>query len=145
MKVKELIREKAEKYYAGGYNCCQGVLLAADDVYLLQISKDVIDSARFFREGMGSGCTCGALIGMEMSLGIIRQRHNLAMDLRLARQLHDRFVAVFGSSCCRVLRKQQGFVAKTTQRGCKKITAGAAVILYELLADQGIVKPLKNE
>ncbi|WP_227762127.1 C-GCAxxG-C-C family protein [Zhaonella formicivorans] len=139
--MKSTMQEKAANYFAKGYNCCQSVLLAANDLWALEISPDVIASAHFFREGMGAGCTCGALVGCEMALGIIQQRKGVSLKAKPACQLHDNFVKAFGSSCCRVLRKKQGVLERATNQGCKKITAQAAGILYDLFEELKVAMP----
>lgn len=141
MQLKQVIMEKAANYFAGGYNCCQSVLLAANDVWSLDISRDLIAAAHFFRNGMASGCSCGALVGMEMTLGVIQERKGVVIKPRAAKQLHDVFVNSMGSSCCRVLRKKQGLIARTTHQGCKDITAEAAGMIYELLQDSRLLYP----
>lgn len=133
--MRNAIQEKADGYFAQGHNCCQSVMLAANDIWDLNISTDLIYAGQFFLEGMSSGCTCGALVGIEMSLGIIQKRKNLNLKPAVAEQVHDHFVKTFGSSCCRVLRKKQGFLERTTKKGCKKITSEAAGILYDLMEE----------
>lgn len=133
--MRQIIAEKAAKYFAEGNNCCQSVLLAANDIWHLEISRDLIDAGFFFREGMVSGCSCGALVGMEMALGVIQTRRGIPFKQDQAKELHDAFVKAFGSTCCRVLRKKQGLIKRTTQKGCKKITSGAAGILCDLVQE----------
>lgn len=133
--MRQMMAEKANKYFAEGNNCCQSVLLAANDIWHLEISRDLLDASYFFREGMGSGCSCGALVGMEMVLGVLHKRRGVSLKKEKAKELHDAFVKTFGSSCCRVLRKKQGLIERTTNQGCKKITSGAAGVLYDLLKD----------
>ncbi|KAF1084024.1 putative redox-active protein [Sporotomaculum syntrophicum] len=135
--MKELIKEKAGSYFAQGNNCCQGVLMAANDVWHLEISRDVIDAAFFMREGMASGCSCGALVGMEMTLGLLLKKKGIPYQKEHAKALHDAFVKTFGSSCCRVLRKKQGLLERTTQKGCRRITAETAGILYDFITEIG--------
>ncbi len=139
MQLKQVIMEKAANYFAGGYNCCQSVLLAANDVWSLNISRDLIAATHFFRNGMAAGCSCGALVGLEMTLGVLQERKGVVIKPRTAKQLHDAFVDLFGSSCCRVLRKKQGLIARTTHQGCKNITAEAAGIIYELLQEDRFI------
>lgn len=134
--MKELMEEKAAGWFTKGYNCCQSILLAARETYALEMNPDfLIEIGRFFREGMASGCTCGALVGAEMALGLVNKEQGLDLPPETAGALHDRFIKAFGSSCCRVLRKKQGVIGKMTKQGCKKITAGTAGLLYELIEE----------
>lgn len=131
--MEKLIGEKAGRYFSAGSNCCQSILLAASDIWALDIHPDVILAAEFFREGLASGCTCGALAGGEMALAIYQQRFGLPADHQLAKQFYERFVALFGSSCCRVLRKRQNVLERMHHHGCKKITSATAGLLFELV------------
>jgi C_GCAxxG_C_C family probable redox protein len=64
-----------------------------------------------FPEGIGSsGCTCGALTGGVMALGLfLSQSDSILADRRRAMaasgRLHQDFKSRFGSTCCRVLIK----------------------------------------
>jgi C_GCAxxG_C_C family probable redox protein len=58
----------------------------------------------------GSGCTCGALSAGIIALGLFLGRDgpgilNNRMVYAASRELHERFKAKFGSTCCRVLTK----------------------------------------
>lgn len=132
--MKELMQKKAAGWFAKGYNCCQSVLLAAQEIFSLAANPELlVNAGHFFREGMLSGCICGALVGAEMALGLINQKKGLDLKPQVAADLHDRFVKTFGSSCCRVVRKKQGVVGRLTGQGCQKVTAVTAGLLYELV------------
>lgn len=133
--MKQLIMKRAASYFAAGKNCCHSVLLAANDLWSLEVSKDLLDATRFFGRGMASGCSCGALIGMEMALGVIQRRTRSNFKPRTAKQLHDEFVKTFGASCCRVLQKKQSLLKMNSREKCQQLTAEAAGILYEIVSD----------
>lgn len=133
--MEKLIAQRASRYFSAGHNCCQSILLAAGEIWSLEIHPDVILAGEYFRQGLASGCTCGALAGGEMALAIYRQRRSLPADDQPAKQLYEQFVALFGSSCCRVLRQRQNILSKVNNQGCKKITAESAALLYRLIAD----------
>lgn len=123
--------EIAKKAMQSGLNCCESALTAANEVWNLNISQDMFSAAKLFKEGMGSGCTCGALIGIVMASGIIQQRYGLKEDQDLAKRLHSRFKAEFKSSCCTVLRKKQSFLDRISRKGCIRMTEGAVAILVK--------------
>lgn len=132
------MQEKAASWFTKGFNCCQSVLLAANETYSLGLNPDFLqDAGYFFQEGMSSGCTCGALVGAEMALGLINKHQGLNLKPQAAAELHESFVKTFGSSCCRVLRKKQGVVERVTKQGCKRITAVTSGLLYELVEKIG--------
>jgi len=79
-------------------------------------------------EGIGgSGCTCGALTGGVISLGLFLGRDqpgilNSKTIMLLAKELHDSFKNKFGSTCCRVL-------SKNYRHGSKKhFTMGTEIV-----------------
>lgn len=123
--------EIAKKAMQSGLNCCESALTAANEVWNLNISQDMFSAAKLFKEGMGSGCTCGALIGIVMASGIIQQRYGLKEDKGLAKRLHSRFKEEFKSSCCAVLRKKQPFLDRVSKKGCIHMTEGAVAILVK--------------
>lgn len=114
-----------------GMNCCESVLTAANEVWKLNMSQDIFSAAKLFKEGMGNGCTCGALIGIVMASGVIQERYKLKEDPDLAKRLHSSFKQAYKSSCCAVLRKNQSFLDRISKKGCIYMTEGAIGILVK--------------
>lgn len=114
-----------------GSNCCESILTAANAIWDLNLSQDTFAAASLFKEGMGSGCTCGALVGMVMASGILRERLGLPKEEKLAAKLHQRFKQEFKSSCCAVLRKNYTFRDRLGNKGCIRMTSRAAALLVE--------------
>lgn len=114
-----------------GNNCCQSVLIAASRVWDLPLSPELVGAAALFGQGMGSGCTCGALTGMIMASGLRKHTENIEVDNELAPMLHDHFKKEFGSTCCRALRKKQGIFERMGQRACNELTSRAAAMLID--------------
>lgn len=127
LKASELAGEAMRQ----GFNCCESVLTAANAIWALNLSQDTFAAASLFKEGMGSGCTCGALVGMVMASGIYRARLGLSKDEKFAAKLHKRFKQEFKSSCCVVLRKNQTFIDRIGSKGCIRMTSRAAALLVE--------------
>lgn len=130
--LKSIIESRAAHYFSKGYNCCQSVLLAANDTWDLRISPDLITAGRFLEHGMGSGSTCGALVGAQMALGILNERMRTILTNKSAHQLYEEFFKTFESCQCRELRKKQSFADRIGYKGCKRITLVTGGILYEL-------------
>ena len=92
-------------------------------------------------EGIGgSGCTCGALTGGVMAIGLFcgtpgTGLHRSRSARRRSRQLHDQFKALYGSTCCRVLTKPlvKGTAAHFDQ--CAEHTGSAAAMAAALILD----------
>lgn len=119
----------ARQHMKNGHNCCQSVILAAGQVLAIPVSEELIDSAALFAKGMGSGCTCGALIGMTMMSGVLQKHAAHPPDSNLSRKLHDDFKDQFGSTCCRVICKRRSALQNIGNRGCIELTSQAAAML----------------
>lgn len=126
-KASEIAREAME----GGSNCCEAVLTAANVVWDLNLSPDIFAAASLFKEGIGSGCTCGALVGMVMASGVLQKKLDLPKNEKLAAKLTKSFKQEFKSSCCVVLRKNLTFRDKLGNKGCINLTSKAAAIMVE--------------
>lgn len=106
------IRETAEKYYRDGdFYCSEAIVKTIKDEFKLDISDNVIAAASGFPVGMGgSGCTCGAVAGGIIALGLVFGR-TVAKDekvnkiMALSNELHDLFKQRHKNLCCRVLTK----------------------------------------
>lgn len=127
LKASELAGEAMRQ----GFNCCESVLTAANAIWDLNLSQDTFAAASLFKEGIGSGCTCGALVGMVMASGILRERLGLPKNEKLAARLHKRFKQEFKSSCCVVLRKNHTFNDRLGNKGCIRMTSRTAALLVE--------------
>lgn len=125
------IENQAVHYFSKGYNCCQSQLLAANDLWKLNLDQAIISAGRFFQHGMGSGSTCGALVGAQMVLGILDARYGTKLSNKYARQLFEEFDQTFGTTDCHGLRKKQSLSDKIGYKGCKKITFITAGIFFE--------------
>ncbi|MCO1601947.1 C-GCAxxG-C-C family protein [Desulfosporosinus nitroreducens] len=125
------IERQAAHYFSKGFNCCQSILLAANDIWELNLDQAIIASGRFFQHGMGCGSTCGALIGAHMVLGILDNRYETKLSNKYARKLSEEFNQTFGTTQCSELRKKQSIMDKIGYKGCKRITFMTAGVFYE--------------
>lgn len=108
----EKIKLTAEEYYrSGDFYCSEAIVKTIKDAFQLPVSDDVISIASGFPVGLGgAGCTCGALAGGVMSLGLVFGRTKpkdakVDKTMKLARELHDTFKKRHKSTCCRMLTK----------------------------------------
>ena len=106
----ERIRKIAEDYYRNGdFYCSEAVVKTIIDEFQIDVSEDVIKMASGFPVGMGGmGCTCGALTGGAMAIGLVYGRSqgkdpkvNKAMEL--SAKLYQIFCERHKVSCCKVL------------------------------------------
>lgn len=129
------ISNRAAEFMGQGDNCCEAVVRAANKVWDLELAPEAIAVTSLFKEGMDSGCTCGALVGMVMISGILKNRYGHPLKDKLAADLTSRFRAEFGSTCCRVICKRRPLWEKIGRKGCIVLTAKTAGILEEVWAD----------
>lgn len=130
----------AEEFMKQGGNCCEAVVRAANKVWGLELAPEAIAATSLFKSGMGSGYTCGALVGMVMISGILKDRWGHPLNNKLAAELTSRFRAEFGSTCCREICKNRPFKEKIGRKGCINLTAKTAGILEELWTDVQKIK-----
>ena len=75
-----MLKEKAAYYYKTlGKNCAEGILLAANDVYGLNLTDSEIQLFAGFGGGMGCGSTCGGLSG---AIGVLSKMYGTREDFR---------------------------------------------------------------
>lgn len=129
----ERIRLRAEAYYRNGdYYCSEAIVKTIKDELGLDISDKVIAMASGFPVGIGTaGCTCGALSGGVMSLGLFFGRETakdprVSHAMRLSKELHDDFKNTYKSTCCRVLTRGMDLGAKEHLDQCVAITGHVA-------------------
>lgn len=114
------IQKTAENYYRDGeFYCSEAVLKTLIDAFEMDITDDVIKMASGFPVGIGGkGCTCGAISGGIMFIGLVFGRKigrdtavNKAMEL--SANLHRQFTQAHSTACCRLLTK--GMTLGSTQ------------------------------
>ncbi len=143
IRMIERIQSKAEAYYRNGeYYCSEAIVKTIKDEFGLDISDRIIAMASGFPVGIGTaGCTCGALTGGVMSLGLFFGRETgrdprVGHAMQLSKELHDDFKRSYKSTCCRVLTRGMDMGAKEHLEQCVAITGymaakTAAIILRE--------------
>ncbi|MCC0650779.1 C-GCAxxG-C-C family protein [Clostridioides difficile] len=129
----EKVRVTAEQYYRNGdFYCSEAIVKVIKDVFELDITDEIISMASGFPVGVGgSGCTCGAVTGGIMALGLFFGRSkakdekvNKAMEL--SKELHDFFKGKNKSLCCRVLTKGMTLGTKEHMDQCILFTGQVA-------------------
>ncbi len=133
--VDEQLASRAEELFRQGFNCCESILKASSEVFKLGLPDDIFLMGRFFRQGIGSGCICGALAGGIMVLGYMSG--GTKSSEKLAKNFRSKFIGHFGSTCCRVIRKKQSITDRFRNIECRKITKVSAGLIQELLGIRG--------
>lgn len=103
----------ASSYYEAGFHCGESVVKAVNEVVGHPLPPEVFRLASGFCEGIsGSRCTCGALAGGVMAMGILGGRESAdepwqpAWDATAA--LRERFHAEEGTTTCDVISDRHG-------------------------------------
>ncbi|OPX87333.1 MAG: putative redox-active protein (C_GCAxxG_C_C) [Pelotomaculum sp. PtaB.Bin104] len=138
------IKRLSEDYYRNGdFFCSEAIVKTIKDEFGLDVPDEVISMASGFPVGIGgSGCTCGAVVGGIMALGLFFGRTKPKDDkvnktMELAKELHDIFKNRHGNLCCRILTKGMELGSPVHMEQCISFTGEVAeetakIILREL-------------
>lgn len=135
-------KETAENYYRNGdYLCSEAVFTVVNDYLKNPLPKEAVCLASGFPVGIGmAGCTCGALTGGVMALGLKYGRTVPNVEtpgmFEAAKMLHDGFKKQFGSTCCRVLIKDFEFGSPEHIEHCVKLTGAVAEMVMRQIIQQ---------
>ncbi|MGL5353411.1 MAG: C-GCAxxG-C-C family (seleno)protein [Clostridium sp.] len=127
------VRETAENYYRNGdFYCSEAVVKTIRDEFELNISDDAIAMASGFPIGMGgAGCTCGAVIGGVMAIGMVFGRTSpkdpkVGKAMELTKELHDNFKEKHKCLCCKILTKGMELGSEIHMKQCIAFTGEVA-------------------
>lgn len=138
----ERIRKIAEDYYRNGdFYCSEAVVKTIIDEFQIDVSEDVIKMASGFPVGMGGmGCTCGALTGGVMAIGLVYGRSqgkdpkvNKAMEL--SAKLYQIFCECHKVSCCKVLTRGMEKGSPEHMEQCIAFTGEMAYEAAKIIAE----------
>lgn len=138
----ERIRKIAEDYYRNGdFYCSEAVVKTIIDEFQIDVSEDVIKMASGFPVGMGGmGCTCGALTGGVMAIGLVCGRSqgkdpkvNKAMEL--SAKLYQIFCERHKVSCCKVLTRGMEKGSPEHMEQCIAFTGEMAYEAAKIIAE----------
>jgi C_GCAxxG_C_C family probable redox protein len=138
-----LVQQRAVNLFENRKLCCsEALLLVLNHGFNGGLSSEqAIQLGAGFCGGIGgAGCTCGALSGAVMGLGLLAGPHASngigKKNFRLlAGEMHDRFHRRFSSTCCRVLIKEFEQDRKGRTKFCTDLTGTTAAIAVELLLE----------
>ncbi|HBQ25914.1 MAG TPA: hypothetical protein DD791_05935 [Syntrophomonas sp.] len=135
------IKTTAENYYRDGdFYCSESIVKTIKDEFGLPISDDVVAMASGFPVGIGgSGCTCGAVAGGIMALGLFfgrsqPQDKRVDTTMALSKELHDIFRERHKSICCRVLTKGMTLGSPEHIEQCIYLTGEVAEEVAKIIA-----------
>ena len=141
--IIELVRQRAENIFENLKLCCsESLLLVLNHGFNGGLtSEQAKQLGAGFCGGIGeAGCTCGALSGAIMGLGLLVGPHvtggmNKKNFRQLAKTMHDRFHEHFSSTCCRVLIQPFDKDKKDRSKFCADLTGTTAAMVAELLLE----------
>ncbi len=135
----EIGRTAANYYRQGDFYCSEAILKAIKDAFQLPVPEIIIGMASGFPIGMGrSGCTCGAIAGGIMALGLFFGRvepkdRRVHKAMALSKELHDWFRARHGHLCCRILTKKMRLGSPAHMRQCISFTEEVAEVTAKMI------------
>ena len=138
-----LVKQRAENLFTNLKLCCsEALLLVLNHGFNGGLSSEqAMQLGAGFCGGMGeAGCTCGALSGAIMGMGLLVGPHgkdglSKKKFRQLAKKMLDRFHEKFSSTCCRTLIKDFNRNSKARMHFCADLTAITAEIAVELLLE----------
>ncbi|AYD39561.1 hypothetical protein D4Z93_02990 [Clostridium fermenticellae] len=135
------IKTTAESYYRNGdFYCSESIVKTIKDEFNLPISDDIIKMASGFPIGIGgSGCTCGAVVGGVMAIGLFFGRcepkdEKVNKTMTLSKELHDIFKDKHKCLCCRVLTKDMTLGSEEHMKQCIYLTGEVAEESAKIIA-----------
>ena len=137
---QKINRKAQECMRNGNFACSETVLKVIKDEFAPQLSDAVIALASGFPGGIGgSGCSCGAVSGAVMALGMLFGRtvpkdSRIEKTLKLAKELHDWFRKGHKQVCCRSLIKGLKHGSEEHLRHCEALTGEVAEETARIIA-----------
>lgn len=134
------LRKKAEDYYSNGeFYCSEAVLKVLKDSFEAPYGDEVIKLASGFPVGMGNGCTCGAVNGGVMAIGMFFGRDKagaseVKKSMQLTKELQEEFTKKRKVCCCKVLTKGMEIGKKEHIKHCVEITGELTEMTARILA-----------
>jgi len=138
------IKSTAQQYFrSGDFYCSEAVVKTIKDAFQIPLPDAVISAASGFPVGMGgAGCTCGAVTGGVLSLGLVFGRtmpkdRKVDKVMTLSRELHDIFKKRHKCLCCRTLNRFMIMGSSRQMKQCIAFTGEMAeetarIIIREL-------------
>ncbi|WP_041225757.1 MULTISPECIES: C-GCAxxG-C-C family protein [unclassified Dehalobacter] len=136
--IQELKQNAEQLYRSGDYLCSEAVFTVVNDYLGRPLPPEAVRITSGFPVGIGhAGCTCGALNGAVVALGLKYGRTGPKQDnqeiISLSKELHDEFKKKFGSTCCRVIIKDFTFGSPEHLEHCINVTGEATKMVLNKL------------
>lgn len=127
----EVKRLSEQLYRENKFLCSEAIIFAINNQLGNPLPVDIVKLASGFPRGIGgAGCTCGAINGGVMALGMLLGRSEpegkCPEVITASKELHDWFKGKHKSLCCRVLVKNLKFNSPERKEHCINITGDVA-------------------
>ena len=129
-----------ELFNSGQFYCSEAVVKIIRDTFCPSVPDAIIATASGFPVGMGGGgCTCGAVAGGVMALGLVfgrtkpEEKVQSAECMKYARELHDRFRKENKAICCRILTNNMLEDSSEHKKQCAELTGEVVEIVAEII------------
>ena len=135
----------ASTYYADGYHCGESVVKAVNEVAGHPLPPEVFRVASGFCEGIsGSRCTCGALAGGVMAIGLLGGRNSAEDPWEPAwdatTDLRCRFFDDQGATLCDSISDRHGGMRHPQRwRHCTELVGRTARWVVEIAEERGLL------
>ncbi len=126
--LSEVAQTAGQYYKDGDFYCSEALMKTIKDTFEIDMPDEIIAMTSGFPQGIGaSGCTCGALSGGVMALGMIFGRTKpkgpeVTKAMELSKELHDKFRTLNKVACCRILIKKVEYASEAHVQQCAKFT-----------------------
>ncbi len=134
------IRLEAEFYYRNReFYCSEAILKTIKDAFIPNLPDDILALASGFPLGMGTGtCTCGALSGGVLSIGLIFGRSQASdakveYTMALSRELVDTFTYIHNTNVCNELLRGVTLGTEKHDDICTRFTGEVAVVTAKII------------
>ncbi len=142
-KMEKLIQRRVENLFASRQlACAEAVFSVLNRGFRGGLSDALaVRLASGFPEGLaGNGCSCGALTGAVMALGLYLGRNGPGLGRgrqvkSAVEALMQTFRSLYPSNCCRVLTKGFEYGSRAHQAHCARISGETARIAAHILLE----------
>lgn len=137
--VKNIRMDAEEAYRKGDFFCSEAIMYSIRNNFELDVPEEVIAMASGFPVGIGkSKCTCGAVTGAIMALGLFFGRTSGAdpkvnKTLELANELQQHFKDKNKVLCCSILTKGMDMGSGEHKEQCIRFTGEMAEKVSEII------------
>lgn len=139
----EQIRARAEEYYRKGeFYCSEAVVKTVVEELGIDAPAEAVKMASGFPVGMGGmGCTCGALTGGILTIGLVYGRTegkdpSVDRAMALSAKLYQIFCQRHKVSCCKVLTKGMEKGSKEHMEQCIAFTGEMAYETAKIILEE---------